>query len=571
MRSIEYPYKDLLIRDDCEGLCKLVVRHERNQKEVTAVLEALGALLENSRDNCLLVAKERTLPTLATILSRYGPNDHRLCKCACVIIQRLALSQEREVEKRLRVTSSVDMVLNCMRWHAADLPVMQIGAYTLDALCSLSYDLRNIFVAQGGANAALRALARAAKSFNRDVLVASVALQVLNITAKDHGHALLVDDLLADMFRHCDMFKHERIDEFFVAVVHTLLRGMSEARDKMVTVPKCFVVFSSILDRTRGSSNWIRLFRYTSEIVSDLCRGSMRADTTSAVLEGQIVEAIIESLNKLCERDPLSQTRSTVASSHSNNHDDPMSSSNIADSSADVGHTNQGNYIGNNNSRDPAVEMAEVSAAVAGLMALLQLCELGADVLGSIHMCNCFEMARGLVKRAPNNHAIAYHVALLLISMLMKKNGPSIISDKDLVYEMLVEMKEKWRHDTIVVEKVSQAMQLIHPAQDNSNQNNHRNHHYGNHSHAPSAGGIGGSKMRKKNHHHHHNGVDQHQQQQQHPGLHNHQQPPTTQLTPIGSGRGDNNQDGAKMKNKADKQSVKEKSGWLWRRKGRGK
>lgn len=408
-RSLEYPYKDLVMKDGCSSLCNLVAQHERNPKEATAVLEALGVLLDDSQPNCLTVANGGTLIRLAAILSRYGPNDSRLCKSVCGIIFRLAVSQNAEIEMKLRVCGACDMVLNCMRWHVADLPVIQNGVCTLNALCRLSPEQCSIFVSQGGPATALRALARAVKTFNRDVLVATVALEVLSATARDNSHAFLSNGILADMFSYCDAFGHCRIDERFIVVIHAVLKRLPESRDKIVCIPNCVGVLSRLLDRTRGTTNWVSILRYACEVVSELVISGMR-EATAAMLGTSIVEDIVESLDKLCDTEGAS----------------------------------------------------DVAAGASGLSSLYYLSGLGGDVYGSFQMSNVFDMTRKLVAWAPNNRAVASHAASLVLNVLRQmRQGHSLIANTDVVYDMLAEMREKWRHDTTIVENVGQAMSLI--------------------------------------------------------------------------------------------------------------
>lgn len=409
VRGAKYPYKDQVLKNDCASLCEALAQHENAPKEATQVLEALCAMLDDSQSNCTVVATGGTLGRLAIILARYGSKDSRLCKSVCLIILRLAVSQNSVVEMKLRFAGVCDMVLNCMYWHPADLPVIQNGACTLNSLCRLSNALCSVFVSQKGPSAALRAISRAATTFNKDVPVASAGLDVLTATAVKHAHALLMDGILQGIFLHCDSFEHVRIDERFIDVLHTLLRQLPESRDKIVAVRGCMRILSRLVDRTRNWTNYVPLLKKTCEIVANLVTSKMRVEVTAEVLESNIVESVVESLDsvRLVE------------------------------------------------------EQVDVNVAVAGLLCLRNMNGLGQDVCGSLQMFNVFDVTRELVGWAPNNRAVASHVALLLSSVLKQSKGNSTMTNMDVVFDMLGVMKEKWKHDTKILEHISEAMGCI--------------------------------------------------------------------------------------------------------------
>lgn len=402
-----YPYNALVKADDCPALCNALSEHEHDSKEVVFVLEALGIVLSESQPNCVSVATGGTLKRVASILSKFGRKNSRLCKAVCFIVLGLAISQSPVVEMKLRVNGACDMVLNCMQWHPADLPVIETGAFALNALCRSSPALCSVFVSQDGSSTALRAIERAATTFNLDAPVASVGLEVLSATALHKPHALLSGSLLARVFSHCDLFGHCGIDGRLVDMLHILIVQLPESRDKIVCTKDSVNVLSKILDRTRCRSNWVEVLKKSCIIISELAVSVKRDDAARAFLASPIVESLMESLRLLCTAD---------------------------------------------------VDRNDTSVATAGLECLQNMCRLGEDVYGFLQMNNVFDLTSDLVGWAPNDRAIALNVAVLNVLVLKQVKTIESSPGTDRVRDTLRDMQERWKHDTKILASVNEAM-----------------------------------------------------------------------------------------------------------------
>lgn len=405
-----YPYNELVKADDCSALCNALSEHAKNPKEVTFVLEAIGIVLSESQSNCIMVASRGTLMEIASILSKFGRRNSRMCKAVCFVILGLALSQNSVVEMKLRVSGACDMVLNCMRWHPADLPVAETGAFALNTLCRSSPAHCSVFVSQDGPATALRAIERAATTFDRDAPVASVGLEVLSATALHKPHALLSDGFLTRIFSHCDVFENCGIDLRLVDLLHTLIVKLPESRDKIVCAEGSLNVLSRIVDRTRRRSNWVDVLKQTCNVVSELAMSGKRTEAARAFLGSTIVESIMDSLRLVATIDPDS-------------HD--------------------------------------ISVATMGVVCLRNMSGLGEDVCGSLQMNNVFDILHDLVAWAPNDRAIASVVSGLTVIVLKHVKSTASSPNTEKVRAMLLDMREKWRHDTKILESVNEAMRYV--------------------------------------------------------------------------------------------------------------
>lgn len=405
-----YPYNELVNADDCSALCNALAKHEHNAKEVVFVLEALGTVLSESQPNCLCVATGGTLKRVASILSKFGRDNSRLCKAVCFIVLGLAMSQSSVVEMKLRVNGACDMVLNCMKLHPADLPVLETGACALNSLCRSSPALCSVFVAQDGPSIALRAIERAATTFKLDVPVASLGLEVLSATALHKPHALLGNNLLSRIFSQCNLFGHCGIDSRLVDMLHILIIHLPESRDAIVCTKDSLNVLASIIDRTRCRSNWVEVLKQTCIIVSELAMSVKRDEAARAFLASPILESIMESLRLLCTTE---------------------------------------------------VEKSDTSVGTVGLVCLRNMCGLGEDVYGSLQMNNIFDLMSDLVGWVPDDRAIALNVAVLAVLVLKQVTSNNLSPSVDRVRDMLGDMQERWKHDTKILESVNEAMTYV--------------------------------------------------------------------------------------------------------------
>lgn len=405
-----YPYNEFVKADDCSALCNALAKHERNPKEVVFILEALGTVLSESQPNCICVATGGTLKRVASVLSKFGRDNSRLCKAVCFIVLGLAMSQSPVVEMKLRVNGACDMVLNCMKSHPADLPVIETGACALNSLCRSSPALCSVFVAQDGPSIALRAIERAASKFKLDVPVASLGLEVLSATALHKPHALLSNNLLPSIFFQSNRFGHCGIDSRLMDMLHILIVNLPESRDTIVCTRDSLNVIASIVDRTRCRSNWVEVLKQTCVIVSELAMSVKKDEAARAFLASPIVESIMESLRLLCTLD---------------------------------------------------AKESDTSVATVGLVCLRNMCGLGEDVYGSLQMNNIFELLPEIVTWAPDDRSIALNVAVLTVLVLRQVKSSITSPSIDQVRDMLRDMQERWKHDTKILESINEAMMHV--------------------------------------------------------------------------------------------------------------
>lgn len=409
VRSLDYAFKSYVLNDDCEGLCTILRENDRNPKVATQVLEALGVLLERSQSHCKLVASNGTIHLFATILSLYGSEDARLCKAACIAILRLAASNNSIVEKNLHISGSCGLVLSCMRWHPAHLPIIQLGASALNSLCRMSNSLCSVLIAVDGASFALRAIARACNTFDHDIPIASLGLEILTTMARNTPQTIVPRNIISGAFMYCDAFDHNRIDKRFVELIHVVVTRSSRGRDSVVKTQDCMTVISRLVDRSRGASNGVHLLKLVCEIIIEVASTPIRTEVTSAFLNSDVVEAVVQSLGTLAQGD----------------------------------------------------SDAEVAVAAKGLQCLRSMSGLGRDVCGSLQMANVFDLTRSLTERVPHDREIAMQASLLLVSVLREVGGSYYVSNIDAVFRMLVDMQEKWRMDTKILDTLREAIVQI--------------------------------------------------------------------------------------------------------------
>lgn len=419
VRSLNYAYKTQVMNNDCSALCKTLGENERNPRDATRTLEALCVLLENDEDNCEYFVDQGAMRTVSSIISRYGCTDSRLCKSACLIVYRMAACQSTKAEAELRTTGSCEIVLNSIRWHPANLPVVQNAACAINILCRASQALCSIVLALGGADCALRVLARGSKSFGRDVPVASAGLEVVGLISKSASgvETLAESEAVQKVLECCDIFRDERIDRHCLGILYSMTRHVA-GQDKILSTSGSMTVISALIERTRVGPDPCPKLKIACDIVSALAdvREAKRPMARNAFLSSFAGEEVVLGIE-------------SCANQNTNEHD-----------------------------------VADVILIISGFECFRSMSTLGQDVCGALQMTKVFEVTRTVLDQFPTEKRIAREAILFLNSILKELRGISFGAHLDIVFEVLVQLQDRWRDDPQLLHSIEEAKKIVREA-----------------------------------------------------------------------------------------------------------
>lgn len=419
VRSLNYAFKNEVMSNNCTGLCKALGDNVRNPRRATRILEALCVLLENDQENCELFVDRSGMRIVSSIISRYGSTDNRLCKSACLIVYRMAACQSTKAETELRTTGACEIVLNAIRWHPANLPVVQNAACAINILCRASAALCSIVLALGGADCALRVLARGSKSFGRDVPVASAGLEVIGLIAKSASgvETLAENDAVQKVLECCDIMKDERIDRHCLGILFSLTRhGIGQ--DKILSTTGSMTIVYALIERIRESPDPCPKLKIACDVISALADvpEAKRQVARNAFLSSYAGEAVVLGVETCAEL-------STDAN-----------------------------------------DFSDIVLIISGFECFRSLSTLGQDVCGALQMARVFEVTRTILDRFPSERRIATEALLFLHSILRELRGISFGAHLDIVFEVLVQLQERWREDFQMLRSIDEAKRIVREA-----------------------------------------------------------------------------------------------------------
>ncbi|PXF43769.1 MAP kinase kinase kinase SSK2 [Gracilariopsis chorda] len=408
--SLQYAFKQQVLADDIGSLCEALVLHEREPAVATAALEAMAVLLDqHNLPNCRFVSQRSSLLAVAGILSRYGRSHPRLCKSACVLVLRLADAKDPPVEKDLRSSGACEIVLNCLRWHPAALPVLLNAACALAKLAAASPQLAAIVAELGGASAALRVLSRSFTSFDADVPVAEAAFDVLHALVGAHAQTLIDANVVAAVAECCDNFESPTIDARCVRLLYALVRTPA-GKNKAVTTRGCLDAISRLIDRcVQADEPCGTTLIIAFHVVSEMAKSERMADATSVFMSSSIVPSVMESKDAIIEI------------------------------------CKQGN----------------LTLINAAFECIRNMSTLGTDVCGSLQMSHVFEFTSDLVQVSITDSTVALRAVLFLKSILHELRNSSYAANVDHISRILSQMQERWKSQPAIAPHVRDAVRVL--------------------------------------------------------------------------------------------------------------
>lgn len=422
VHSVQHAFRDEMRENNCQGLCNALREHERDSKTATRALEALIPLLDRSDENCEAVAQNGGLRILASIHARHGKNDLRLCKSACFCIFCMASCHRESVERELRTTGACEIVLNSMRWHPADLPVVRNGACAVNLLCRASPELCSIIVELGGSTYARKALSRSANTFAGNIPVASAGLEIISAIAKSHTPVLTRDGTISSVLECCNTFKSGEIDEHCVHVLHTIVKANDGVgREAVLEARDSLPVLSMLIDRAAGedvpsSSTLINAY----QIIAELALSENKTSAQNAFLESPIAQSVPEGMKCIHKMEPSDGT----------------------------------------------------NLAVAGLVCMRNMTNLGMDVCGSLHMSDVFDSTKRILHLKAHSRLVTLRAVEFLENIVKElRAGSYSISGLESVYQMLQQLQEQWCNEHRLLEAVRAAMGTVHQSLELSDSN----------------------------------------------------------------------------------------------------
>ena len=416
VRSLNYAFKTQVMNNDCAALCKALEENERHPYNATRILEALCVLLENDKDNCEYITERRAMRRVTGIVSRYGSTDSRLCKTACLIVYRMAACQSLKAESELRTTGSCEIVLNSIQWHPANLPVVQNAACAINILCRVSPVLCSILLNLGGADCALRVLARGSKSFGRDVPVASAGLEVIGLIAKSaSGVEILAEhEAVRKVLECCDIFKDERIDRHVLGILFSFTRHPA-GQSKILSTTGSMTILYPLIVRIREGDDASQKLKVACDVVSALAvvPSVKQPLARSVFLSSYAGEEIVQGVGACAQRS--------------------------------AGETN----------------LSDSALMVAGFECFRSMSTLGQDVCGALQMANIFEVARTILERFSMDRRIAAEALLFLHAILRGLRGLSFGGHVEIVSHILNQLQNRWQADAQLRTYIAEAKRVL--------------------------------------------------------------------------------------------------------------
>ncbi|CDF37217.1 unnamed protein product [Chondrus crispus] len=416
VRSLNYAFKTQVMNNDCAALCKALEENERHPYNATRILEALCVLLENDKDNCEYITERRAMRRVTGIVSRYGSTDSRLCKTACLIVYRMAACQSVKAESELRTTGSCEIVLNSIQWHPANLPVVQNAACAINILCRVSPVLCSILLNLGGADCALRVLARGSKSFGRDVPVASAGLEVIGLIAQSaSGVEILAEhEAVRKVLECCDIFKDERIDRHVLGILFSFTRHPA-GQSKILSTTGSMTILYPLIVRIREGVDASQKLKVACDVVSALAvvPSVKQPLARSVFLSSYAGEEIVQGVGACAQRS--------------------------------AGETN----------------LSDAALMVAGFECFRSMSSLGQDVCGALQMAKIFEVTRTILERFSMDRRIAAEALLFLHAILRGLRGLSFGGHVEIVSHILNQLQNRWQADAQLRTYIAEAKRVI--------------------------------------------------------------------------------------------------------------
>lgn len=420
VHNLQYRFKDEVMNNDCHALCRAVVESERKPAEASRALEAISVLLARNTNNCEHFVDCGVLRTISCILSRYGSRDARLSKAACIVIANMAICESDVAERELRTTGACEIVINAIRFHPANLPVVQNAAEALVKLCRASPALCSIVLALGGINSALRVLARGSHSFHRDVLVASDGLKILGMLAESHPTSVAQAEVIDKVLKACNGYREKKIDEECLNILRCITRQLG-GQETVLSVTGSMSVLSGLIDRLTGTGSSYRELKMICDIMSELARVPKMSLARNALLASDAIESIVQAVRSCAN--PVTD-ESVVA------------------------------------------ETDRVDMAIAALNCFSSMTGLGRDVCGALQMAQVFHATRTVVSSYADNRRLAMSGVLFVEKILRELRSSSFGAHLDVVLEMLMQLEKRWHKDTSVLHHVGEAQRLLRQISD---------------------------------------------------------------------------------------------------------
>lgn len=420
VHNLQYPFKEEVMKNNCHALCRALMDSEWDPAQASRALEAVGVLLAKSTENCEHFVDCGALRTMSCILSRYGSKDARLSKAACIVVANMAMCNSDPAERELRTTGVCEIVTNAIRFHPANLPVMQNAADALVKLCRASSALCSIILALGGVNSALRVVARGSNSFHRDVLVASDGLEILSILAESHPSAVANTEVIGKVLGTCNRYREKKIDEECLTILRCITR-QARGQEVVLSVIGSMSVLSGLIDRLTGTGSSYHELKMICDMMSGLARVSRKSLARDAFLASDAVESVVQA----------------VRSCANSSTDDSM-----------------------------VCEADRVGMAIAALNCFSSMTGLGRDVCGALQMAQVFHVTRDVVSSYAANRSLALSGVLFVENILKELRSSSFGAHLDVVIEMLMQLEMRWRGDATVLYHVEEAQKLLRQISD---------------------------------------------------------------------------------------------------------
>ena len=410
----DYPFKTEVHNNDVNSVIYALDR-ATSAADAASALRALAVLCGIDDGNRILAVRGSALELAAVALARHGRLHPAACRAMCELVLQLARAHNAEVERELRNTAACEHVLNALRWHPTARGVQQAAAMALAALCRSSGALAAIVVAQNGAHAATRALARATNARDGPDGPAAVgALDAIAALSAAHAESVVRARVLTDVVVAVQRLASPAIDAAAAGVIHACARS-DAGRKAMLEDGAVIAALATLMTRARAAPDAARILALGCDAFAELAYagGPPAAD---ALTGGPVLESVLMSLHVLDGAQPFH---------------------------------------------------AGTVLAVRALVCLRRFAELGVDTCAELHASHALQAAIDVVNARPENQDVAIGAAqfvAVIVGSLAKGPTRGNVQGADAALDMLRGLDETWLLDLRVLEVVRGAINIVENA-----------------------------------------------------------------------------------------------------------
>ena len=409
--EMDYPFKAEVHKNDVHAVI-YALQSAQTAVDAANALRALAVLCGIDDGNRVLAVRCHALEFAAVALARHGRSHAAASRAMCELVLQLARAHNAEVERELRNTAACEHVLNALRWHPTARGVQQAAAMALAALCRSSGALAAIVVAQNGAHAATRALARATNARDRPDGPAAVgALDAIAALSAAHAENVVRARVLTDVVVAVQRLASPAIDAAAAGVIHACARS-DAGRKAMLEDGAVIAALAMLMTRARAAPDAARILALGCDAFAELAYagGPPAAD---ALTGGPVLEAVLMSLHVLDGAQPFH---------------------------------------------------AGTVLAVRALVCLRRFAELGVDTCAELHAAHALQVAIDVVNARPENQDVAIGAAQLvavMVGSLAKGPTRGTVQGAEAALDMLKGLDETWLLDLRVLEVVRGAINIV--------------------------------------------------------------------------------------------------------------